>query len=373
MLKYHFILIFILISLFGCKKEQDTLEGLVDATAHEDEFFDKQLSFLDKLVSNDPDNPELYFSRGSVQLRKKEFGSALEDAEKAIQIDSTNGEFYFLGASSHYFLGNMRSAISSGEKAISLGYKHPHLKTFIGASFNNLGQPDSALFYLKSSVLEVPQNNMTYRSIGHSYALKGDFERSLKNYQRSIEILPTDTLSYVGIIEQSIKSKNIPLAKETLTIAIGLQLQSTAINYENAFLLASEGFIDSAIVIHKSILKEKPTYWKSSKELGRLYRKKRLPLEANRVFLEGLKLDPEVKELWYELGLTQQYFFKNYTEAKKDFEKALDIDPLYKDAKVALSNLRATLRRLYAPPVITTEESSESESQAIDDDDGLSL
>ncbi|NME71135.1 tetratricopeptide repeat protein [Flammeovirga aprica] len=356
----------LLISLLGCQKKQNTLEGLVDASAHEDEFYETQISFLDDIIAQKTDDASLYGKRGGVKVRKKDYVGALEDFEQAIQLDSTHGDYYFGIATSHYFLGNTQDAVSNGKKAIALGYRHPQLKTFIGSSYTDLSMYDSAIYFLKSSLEEIPQNSKTYRALGNTYARMDNPQTAILNYQKAIDLDPLDSISYAGIIEENIILNDLEKAIATYQEAKEMSLASPDMKYSYGIILSETDQYDSAFVVFEEVLKEIPSHWKSSRQLGKLYRRRRQPLEANKIFLEGLKYNPDTKELWYELGLTNQYVLRNYAEARKNYEKALEIDPNYKDARLALINLKATLRKLYAPPAEEdlSNSGTEGESQS---------
>lgn len=351
----------VLIFLLGCQKKQNTLEGLVDASAHEDEFYEKQISFLDDILQKKPSNASLYAKRGGVKVRQKEYAAALEDLEYAIELDSTQGIYFFASATAHYYLENMSDAIIFGKKAIELGYRHPQLKTFIGSAYASMNQFDSAVYYLENSLSELPQNSKTYRALGNTYTKMGDASTAILNYQKAIDLNPLDSISYAGIVEESLSLGDLKKAKQTFYAAQEMSLTSPDLLYVYGMILNDEDNYDSAFIIFEKVLVEQPQHWKSSRQLGKLFRRRRQPLEANKVFLEGLKHNPDTKELWYEIGLTNQYVLRNYAEARSNYEKALEIDPNYKDARLALINLKATLRKLYAPPTEETTETSEGE------------
>ncbi|WP_044207557.1 tetratricopeptide repeat protein [Flammeovirga sp. OC4] len=357
----YFTPFILLICLLGCQKKQNTLEGLVDASAHEDEFYEKQISFLDDIIAQKSNDASLFAKRGGVKVRKKDYAGALEDLEQAILLDSTQGVYYFGIATSYYFLGNMGESISNGKKAMKLGYRHPQLKTFIGSSYTALNQFDSAIYFLESSLREIPQNSKTYRALGKTFSKMGDSKTAITNYQKAIDFDPLDSIAYAGIIEESVLLNDLEKAVITYQEAKKMSLNSSDMKYSYGSILNEQDKYDSAIVIFQEVLKEEPSHWKSSRLLGKLYRRRRQPLEANKIFLEALKYNPETKELWYELGLTNQYVLRNYAEARKNYEKALEIDPTYKDARLALINLKATLRKLYAPPSEEDLNSSDTE------------
>lgn len=360
-IKKYILLFLFVIGLFSCQEKQNTLEGLVDASAHEKEFYEKQVSFLDDVISKESEDASLFAKRGAVKLRQNNYAAVLNDLEQAITLDSTNGEYYFIEATAHYYLGNKIEAINLGRKSLELGFRHPQLKTFIGAAYTDMNQYDSALFFLKESLKDVPQNSKTYRALGNTYLLMGNTVASFQNYEKATQLNPLDSVSYAGMIEILIANKELEKATYYYNEATELSLSSSDINYAYGMLLNAQDSYDSAMIVFEEVLKVNPQHWKSSRQLGKLYRRSRKPLDANKVFLEGLKFDQTRKELWYELGLTNQYVLKNYAEARKNYEKALELDPTYQDAKYALNNLKATLRKLYAPPKVDdiNEETSE--------------
>ncbi|NLR92922.1 tetratricopeptide repeat protein [Flammeovirga agarivorans] len=359
MQRYVFFLFTIFLTISGCQEEDDSLDGLVDASSHEGEFYEKQVKFLNKAIRSDKRNPRLYYLKGNVEISLHAYASALENAEHAIKLDSIEGRYYFLEGQAHYYLNNFRRALSSGTKAIKLKYKNPSLNILMADAYNNLGKADSALLFIEESEKATPNSIPLQKAKAKSFELKGDKMSAMALYKKILSVKPTDTVAYAQLIHYEVEQKNEEGAKLLITQANENEVSSLDIQLYQGQLIMGESYFDSAEVIFENILTVNPSKWEASRQLGKLKRKKNLPLEAKKVLLEGLKHTPNAKQLWYELGLTEQYMLRDYGEARKDYEKALEIDPAYLDARRALNNLRAYLRKLYAPPVTTTEEQTE--------------
>ena len=52
---------------------------------------------------------------------------------------------------------------------------------------------DEAIEVFKMNVEDYPDSSNAYDSLGEAYAIKGDKEQAIKNYQKSIELNPDNT------------------------------------------------------------------------------------------------------------------------------------------------------------------------------------
>ncbi|ANQ50367.1 hypothetical protein MY04_2999 [Flammeovirga sp. MY04] len=338
------------------------MEGFVDAKAEKEAYYEKQINYLQDLIRDDENNPNLYYLKANAEYEIKQWAAALEDISMATSLDSTVGSYFFLAAKNHFAFQNYEDVLFNLQKASQKSFNHPFLNILKAKSFLKLNEMDSAFHTLMVSEKEIPNSTQLKRAWGEYYFIIGDSKKVKKINEEILSINPYDTLAYAYLIKDAINTNDFVLAKEVLDSAKNKNVSSLPLLTCEGELLVVEKYLDSAEVIFTDVLRQDPSQWEASRHLGKLLRKKGLTLEAKKVFLEGLKIKQDCKELWYELGLTEQYLIKDYGEARSNYEKALEIDPAYLDARKALNNLRAILRRMYAPPPVEEASSSEEEN-----------
>jgi type IV pilus assembly protein PilF len=99
------------------------------------------------------------------------------------------------------------------------------------------------------------------------------------------------------------------------------------LQYKMAYENFSAGDLIPALSAILDSLKIRPNDVDSKNLLGLIYFRQKKYDEAERVFLEAIKLDGNRSELWVNLG-TMYLELKRYPEAEKNLEKALE-NPLY--------------------------------------------
>lgn len=103
--------------------------------------------------------------------------------------------------------------------------------------------------------------------------------------------------------------------------------------YNTGFILAQHHRIDDAIVAYKGALKADPNGFAAAYNLGVLYLEKgqkaggRAALEdAYAMFGRAAQIDPKSPQAHYNAGVAAQALGRN-DEAKKHFQRALELDP----------------------------------------------
>lgn len=153
---------------------------------------------------------------------------------------------------------------------------------------------DIARKHLIKFIAKFPNSYYAHKLLAQIYESEGKDEEAIDEYVRAVEINTKDYDSY----------------------------------YQISFLLNKNGKIDESEEMLRSLLSKKPDYYKASVLLGGiLYNKEQFKQSVN-VYLEALKYNPEIYELYYGLGMS-------YTRLN-DFQTAMEY---YKRAAIINSML----------------------------------
>lgn len=148
-------------------------------------------------------------------------------------------------------------------------------------SFNS-GKNSNARKRLVKYVTKFPNSYYAHRLLAKIYESEGKDEEAIDEYVRAVELNKKDYDSY----------------------------------YEISFLLNKIGKIDESEEMLKNLLGKKPDYFKASILLGNILYDKEQFKKAVNVYLDALKYNPEIYELYYGLGMS-------YTRLN-DFQIALE-------------------------------------------------
>ena len=154
----------------------------------------------------------------------------------------------------------------------------------IGLSYINFnsGKNSNARKRLVKYVTKFPNSYYAHRLLAKIYESEGKDEEAIDEYVRAVELNKKDYDSY----------------------------------YEISFLLNKIGKIDESEEMLNKLLSKKPDYFKASILLGNILYDKEQFKKAVNVYLDALKYNPEIYELYYGLGMS-------YTRLN-DFQTALE-------------------------------------------------
>ena len=121
---------------------------------------------------------------------------ALEEA-KSTQRHEVQAQSYLLIARVNYLQGNDSSALLARKQALSIAKKNNVKPVYakalsgIGSSYAFMNRFDSAVLYIEKSIELFPDSvNLmkNYGRLGIIYRRKGEYERAISNYLKSLDI-----------------------------------------------------------------------------------------------------------------------------------------------------------------------------------------
>ena len=118
---------------------------------------------------------------------KKAYGFAL----KAISLDEYDGMSHGLLGNVYLRMRQHEKAIAAGKRAIELDPNGADVHMFLGYTLNFAGRPDEAIGYLNKAIRLNPfPPYYIPKSMGHSYLLRGHYEKALTEYKKALQLAP---------------------------------------------------------------------------------------------------------------------------------------------------------------------------------------
>ena len=147
----------------------------------------------DKLIEEDPNNPDHYFSRGVEYNSQGEYYSAIDDYNRVIKIDPNYESIhYYIGLAKRY-LGDHKSAIESYTKGIEFDENNSDLFLKRGMAKIELEQYQAAIEDCNKAVELSPEYADPYFNRGLAKSSLEDYQGAIKDYTKTIEVDPDDT------------------------------------------------------------------------------------------------------------------------------------------------------------------------------------
>lgn len=312
---------------------------------------EKAIEVLEKYVNIDNTFYLAYLSLGAAYVISNRHAEAVDVLCQAIQLKPDDVQSYQLLGVALQILGRQEEAVNAFKKTIELGLKTDARRDYqLACSLAKLGKHEEAIEYYKQS-LEADENvASTWFSLGSSYFDIGNFEKAANCYQKSIQVKPDLIESYPAIIMTYERLGNYYAALEyvvTLTKlaqktmlprlclnAWGYKLSNYSDTLEN-YLLANEQQLDDQL---KGLL----YYFLGEVNTSKGFNEKAKDayVKSHSIYEHLSKVKPDYYVFW---GLGSSYCgLKQYKEAIKTYETAINTDPNQPASYVKLSFLYAT-------------------------------
>lgn len=279
-------------------------------------------------------------------------------------------------------------------EALELPQEDALVYKYLGICAEKTGRFDDAMRAYKKSANINQQDKEIWIKLGFSQIQCQLFEEAEKAFENANKINPSHTDVYAGWGMSLMKQKRYSEAHEKFVEAVRLNkynfmamllaaimeirleryedaelklnfLSTVAPNETNTYEYAHLKYIkkdySNAEYYAKKALEFNPAMLNPYLILGKIYRKQLELQKAEAVFEEALRHNPSAPNLFYEWGVTAQYF-ENYELAKEKFEKVLELSPEEGFAKAGLGLTYAALGNIEdAEPLVYAELEKEPE------------
>jgi serine/threonine protein kinase/Flp pilus assembly protein TadD len=232
--------------------------------------------------------------------------------EQAIEKDSNFALAYTgLADSSIRMYGETKESIwaqkatLAAQRAEQLSNNLPEVHLSLGSVYSNTGKNTEAVTELKKALELAPNSDEVYRNLGDAYNRGGQSDDAIASYQKAVAANPYNWLNHI--------------------------------NLGNAYF----GLGDSAKALpeYQKVIEIAPDNPIGYEDIGALYLREGKWSESISQFQKALGLAPDA-DTYSNLG-TAYFFLKNYDQATKMYEKAVEMTP---NDEVLLGNLGDSYR-----------------------------
>ncbi|MGB4959217.1 MAG: tetratricopeptide repeat protein [Saprospiraceae bacterium] len=314
----------------GCKSDVTT-----SVTATGDPEIDK----INTEISQDPDNPNLYFKRAQSYYEKESYDLTILDIQKAMTIDSLNPDFYHLLTDAYLDYYNSSAALNTMRKVLTLYPERiPSLLKMAELKYI-LQDYDGSILTVNEVVRLKPQNAEAYYMLGLNFRSLNDPQRAINAFQTAVEMDSklTDAWISLGELYEEKKDKTSLKYYENAIISDPTSMQAL---HAKAFYLQNHGSIAEAQDIYKNIIIQDRTYSDAYLNSGLLYLSTDSIDRAYEQFDLLTSIAPTNDMGFYLRGVVNEKK-GNLTAAKNDYQSAYNLnknDPKVKAALDAIQN-----------------------------------
>lgn len=271
---------------------------------------DEAMQILEELESMDPNNLDVFMTRGTIYSLKKMLHKAVEEFEKALQQADYPDE-------------------------ICMG---------IAAEFENHGHYDKAIEYFKKSLEINPENEVAIYEIAFCYELLNKHEEAIAFFNNFIDKNPYSVSSWfnLGLTYNILELYEKAVEAYDFAIAIEESFASAYFNKANSY--ANMGMYREAIEAYRQTFiyegPEASTYY----YLGECYQKLLLFPDSIDSYIKAVEIDPNLSDAWLEMGVAYDELGQ-INSAIRSVEKALALEKDNMEFLYVLAELYAKAKR----------------------------
>lgn len=294
----------------------------------------------------DTPNPEKLKDEGNDLYRKGKIDEAIEKWRQAIEVDSTYAYAYNNIGIALYDKGDYQGSADYLEKAVALNASYAKAFNSLGNACLALGDYERAQAHYETSIELGPESPEKYTNLGNALSAAGYFGAAVEAYERAIDLDSKHAPAYnnIGVIQQ--KRGDNEAANESFRNAIKADSRFTDA-YVNLGILhfnSGKSYLEVAIDYFERAIDIDKDHAGAQCNYGLALFAQEDYTKAVTHLRRAVKLSPNNPDIHYALG--QAYAKRKMSkQAIESFEKALEADPAYENARIAIDYTNEQLRR----------------------------
>ena len=295
------------------------------------------INALTQKIKDAPNEPKLYAQRAKLYYDNEGYDEAIADLTKALSFDSTNVDYLHLLSDAHMDYYQSRKAIDVLQLAAK--YHPTRIPTLLKlAELQMLVERYTPSLRTVDQILKIEaQNTDAYFLMGLNFRATGDKERAINSLQTVVENDP-DYLDAWIILAQLFESLDNPIAIKYFNNALRVDSTNIAALTAKGNYLGNQGKFSEAIKVLKKIHRYAPQRSETFYNIGLAYLEMDSIEQAYKNFNIVVNTSPTDYMAYFCRGITLEQK-GDIKAAKKDYQQALNLEPKFERAQIALANL----------------------------------
>jgi len=261
------------------------------------EEYDEAVDMLTKIINDDSDVIDAYFTLGNLYFKKREFDKALEG-----------------------FLTVLEKRPSDPFTVIN-----------VANSYMGMGEIEEADKFMMSIIDTLPPDSQLYYVLGNIKNLKEEHEEAVKYYKECIKLNPSSASAYCALGGVYVTQERFDEAESYLGKAEEHNPTLRNLYYNWALLHEERGDLIKAADAYKQELENIPHNFKACFNLSRVYRKMGDLLEEEKYLNKTMELNPDFAMSYFYLARIYMNRGERFDEAISLVEKGIALKPAKKD------------------------------------------
>lgn len=297
-----------------------------------------KLDTLNQEVSSDSLNPQNYYFRSCYYLEQKDINRSLADINKAIQLNGKKSDYFVTLSEIYLEMGRMPNCMEALRKAEELDPVNKNALLKLAEAYLLLKDYQNVFGYTKRTLDLDKMNPKAYFLRGFAYTELGDTALAIRNFQAAADQDQNYYEAYLELGAIYSAQKN-PLAAGYLETATRIAPGRGEAYYLLGLAYQEQENIPKAVETYEKLLKVIPDFKEAIYNLGYINLVYVQDFkEAIGYFTRAISLDPKYTDAYFNRGYSYE-LLGDLVNARKDYEKALELYPNYERPIAGLNRL----------------------------------
>jgi tetratricopeptide (TPR) repeat protein len=263
----------------------------------------KALEILNNIEGIEPNNPDIYITKGTIFSKLKKFKEAISEYNKAANHSEEKDEIYTRIAFEFEDMNDFDKAIIYLTKAVGINPDNLGVIYELSFCYEVAGREEDAITFFNQFLDKHPYSEVAWFNLGIAYSNLGLYEKAVEAYDFALAIMPEFSSAY----------------------------------FNKANSMANIGMYRQAIRMYEETLKLEEPEGLTHFYIGECYEKLGDIDKAYDNFRLSVNIDPELAEGWMGLGILNDRAGNEKT-ALKYIQKAVQLDELNEDNLLYLAD-----------------------------------
>ncbi len=296
------------------------------------------LDSLNNYLGKNPNDAHALVNRAKSHLKNRNLPAAAGDIMAALQIDSNLAEAHSLKGEIHYIQNQTRQARDEWIKCINLDPENTDCRMKLTEIYVAVKNYDKALEQVNAVIAYDKYAAPAFFLKGYIIRdYKRDTVTALQYFQKAID-LDQNYIDALDIMGVTLTNRKDTLARYYFERILELQPNRADIYYKLGVYYTNIDDINRALESYTKALQINPHDPESLFNLGYLYVEIREYQEAKEYFSRAILAKQRNYKAYYGRGYTFEVT-GDVINARKDYQKALEILPIYEPAKKGLKRI----------------------------------
>ncbi len=302
--------------------------GLIDLEYPKDEEGNKKrLDALERLLTLEPDNIEIYRAFSELYLAQNNAAMALRQLQKGLLYNPDNVDLQFEVVALLMQLKQDQEAITTLGNILTVDPTNTNAFLLLGELYSRQGALESAMeSYAKVLQIKKEGSPELFNSMGLLYMKLERLEDAKKAFKKALKMRSEYAEAYYNLGVLSVMQNALAQAQTYFEKAIALRPDYEKAYYKLALLFTQKEQTKKAVDAYLKVLEINPDLPEVKLNLAVSYTKLKEYKKAQALYEDILEQDNAYFSAWLNLGEVY-YRLKEYDRSLEALEKAMVLDP----------------------------------------------